>query len=439
MSGSLETFAIIGRPNVGKSSLFNYLISARKSVVKNQPGVTRDLLFEDADIWGRNYQIVDTGGLTEAEDIISQKIREQVVEFLKTVDGLILVMDVKAGLCPEDREIVRLAKETHLPFLIVANKADKAQELDIVGADFYEFGENVVTCSVERRLGMEPILQWIYDHSHAHEVDTSYGFPIAIVGKPNVGKSSMCNQLIGEDRMLVSEIAGTTIDPVDTLISYNERRYLFIDTAGLRRSARRTDGLEILSAFKTDRSIKRAEVVLLMVDGTEGPTEQDARITQQIIEANKTPILVINKLDLGEQDIPEFRKTTRAKIKDVFHFYKDIPITFVSAKTGKGLKDLFELIEATRQKLHIRISTSDLNDFFTKVIRKAPAPIWGTRNVKFYYLTQTQQTPPSFIAFANHPDGVNRTYRRFLTNQIKEHWELAGIPVRIFVMKSRSS
>jgi GTPase len=427
--------AIIGRPNVGKSSLFNYLVESRRSLVKNQPGVTRDIIFEEAELWGKTFDLIDTGGLTEAADVISKGIKEHVIEFLKSVDYLLVVMDAKSGLCPEDKEIVRIAKEAGKEFLLIINKVDRSQDLDIAGSEFYEFGLPLVTCSVEARWGMDRVLEWIDSKlNDAVKVQKS-GFMFSIVGKPNVGKSSLTNQLLGSPKMLVSPQAGTTVDSVDFSFQYNGEDYRLIDTAGLRRSAKRSEGIEILSAIKTSQSIAKSDLVLLMIDGLEGPSDQDAKILQEIIESHKAVLLVVNKLDLGEER-DEFRKTVRAQLEQQFHFYADIPITFISAKTGKGLKDLFAKIEEIRHKLHVRISTAELNDFFMNVIRQAPAPVYGTRNVKFYYLTQTKQSPPSFIAFANHPDGVDNAYRRFLSKRIKERWGLEGIPIRIFVMKS---
>jgi GTP-binding protein len=437
MTNDKPVFAIVGRPNVGKSTLFNYLVESRRSLVKNQPGVTRDLIVEDAELWGKTFELVDTGGITEAKDEISSYVREHVLEFLKSVDYLLVVMDYKSGLCPEDREMVRIAKESGKEMLIVVNKVDKSRELDVAGAEFYEFGLPLVTCSVESRYGVDQLLEWISDKLKDTETQEKKGFVFSIVGKPNVGKSSLTNQLLGAKKMLVSTIAGTTVDSVDFEFQYNEKDYRLIDTAGLRRSAKRTEAVEAISAIKTSQSIKKSELVLLMIDGVQGPSEQDAKILQEIVESHKAVVLVVNKLDLGEADIPEFRKTTREKLSDQFHFYIDIPIVFISAKTGKGLKDLFNKIEEVREKLEKRISTNELNEFFMNVIRQAPAPVYGLRNVKFYYLTQTRQKPPSFIAFANHPDGVDNAYRRFLTKRIKTRFGLEGIPIRIFVMKSR--
>lgn len=429
--------AIIGRPNVGKSTLFNLLTETRKAVVKDQPGVTRDLLFEEAELWGKEFELIDTGGLTEADDDFSHLIMEQVVSFLKTVDYLLVVMDGRDGLCPEDRDIIRIAKESGKPFLIIVNKVDKVTDLDLSGAEFYEFSQDVVTCSFERRLGLDPLLQWIHDHVSDAVSTKSEEFTLAIVGKPNVGKSSLCNRLLGQDRLLVSDVAGTTTDSVEVPFTFNDKKYVLVDTAGLRRTSRRNDDLEILSAFKTEKAIYHAELILLVIDGTIGPTDQDSKILESIMSAHKGVVLVVNKTDIGEEQMDEFRKTTRAQIEKEFHYYPDIPVVFISALTGRGLKDLFATVEDVRKRLYMRIPTNELNDFFMNVIRQAPAPVYGVRDVKFYYITQTRQFPPSFIAFANFPDGVDNSYRRFISKNLKEHFGLQGIPVRIFVMKSR--
>ena len=235
--------------------------------------------------------------------------------------------------------------------------------------------------------------------------------------------------------MLVSETAGTTVDAVDLEFVRDDKFYTIIDTAGLRRQARRIDDVEIISAFKSEDSIYRSDVILLMVDGTEGPTEQDAKMAEMILQKHKGVILVANKSDIGNNEIPAYRSGFREKVAKVFHFFEDIKIVFISAKTGAGIGELFEVIDETWAQLNFRISTSALNKFFTQVIRLAPAPVYGTKNVAFYYLTQTQQTPPSFIAFTNFPDGVTTAYKRFVTKKIKEEWKLEGIPIRIHAMK----
>lgn len=436
-SHATSRVAIMGRPNVGKSTLFNFLTDSRKAVVKNQPGVTRDILIEPAEIWGVKFDVIDTGGLTESTDLFSKLIREQVVEFLQTVDHLIVVMDGRVGLVPEDRDIIRIANETGKPFLLVINKVDRVHDMEIAKAEFYEFGVDIVSASFEQRYGLDEVLEWIVSQVKRTQHTVREGLTLAIVGKPNVGKSSLCNRLLGEKRLLVSDVAGTTIDAVDTELIYEGRKYIVIDTAGLRRSARREEDIEIISAFKTQDAIRRADLVLLMVDGNEGPTAQDAKILEAILQAHKAVLLVANKVDIAEENIPAFRSWFRERAEREFHFFTDIPLVFVSALTGRGLKDMFDTVVEMEKKLAIRITTRALNDFFMNVIRQAPAPVWGTQNVKFYYLTQTNQRPPAFVAFANHPDGVTPSYRRFLAKRIQEHWDLQGIPIRIFVMKGR--
>lgn len=434
---AVSRVAIIGRPNVGKSTLFNYLTESRKAVVKDQPGVTRDILIEPGEIWGHKFDVIDTGGLTESSDFFSKLIREQVIEFLKSVDHLIVVMDGRAGLHAEDRDIIRIASETGKPYLLVVNKIDRAHDIESSTAEFYEFGVDVVATSFESRFGMDQILEWIVDQVDRTEHTIREGLTLAMVGKPNVGKSSLCNRLLGEKRLLVSAVAGTTTDAVDTELVYEDRKYILIDTAGLRKSAHRGEDLEIISTFKTRDAIRRADITLLVVDGNEGPSVQDAKILEQILKAHRAVILVANKVDIAEENHEAFRSWFRARVAEELHFFPDIEIAFTSAMTGKGLKDLFDQIRKMEDKIKKRISTRELNDFFMSVIRQAPAPVWGVQNVKFYYLTQTNQEPPAFIAFANHPDGVDAAYRRFLAKRIQEQWDLKGVPVRIFVMSGR--
>jgi len=429
--------AVIGRPNVGKSTLFNIVTETRKAVVKNQAGVTRDILIEPVEIWGKQFDMIDTGGITEAGDLFSKLIREQVSEFLYSVDLIIAVMDGRAGLVPEDRDIIRIAKQTGKPFLLVINKVDSVTEEEMAKADFYEFGVDVISASFEQRRGVGEILEWVTKQIPEHKEEIAEGIRIAIVGKPNVGKSSLSNAILGSNRMLVSDIAGTTIDSVESPFYVNDKKFYLVDTAGLRRSSRRGEDLEIISAFKSQEAIRRADLVLLVVDGTMGPTEQDAKIMQAILEDHRGVILVANKSDLGQKEVPEYRKTFREQVDRVFHFFDDVPIVFTSAKMSHGLNDLYEEVERVGEKLRYKIPTAELNEFFFETIRKAPAPVHGNNNVKFYYLTQTFQVPPAFIAFANHPEGVTTAYRRFLIKNIKQRWGLQGIPIRIFCMKSR--
>ena len=341
---------------------------------------------------------------------------------------------------PEDKEIIRTAKTVNKPFLLVINKVDRMHESELALADFYQFGaETMIATSFERRSGVAEILEWLHKKLPEKTDLPTDSMTISIVGKPNVGKSSMVNYLLGSKRMMVSNIAGTTVDSVDTPFVYNDKKYTLIDTAGLRKSAKREEDIEIISAFKSHDSIRRSDIVLLMIDANEGPSDQDAHIMQSILEDHKGVIVVANKTDTAKLEIPEFKKVFREQCERVFHFFDDVKIVFTSAQTGHGVEDLLSEVEWMANKLTTRISTADLNNFFFEVIRKAPAPVYGITNVKFYYLTQTNQQPPAFIAFANHPDGVDNAYRRFLIKNLKEKFELKGVPIRIFVMKSKSA
>lgn len=429
--------AVVGRPNVGKSTLFNVITDSRKAVVRNEPGVTRDVQIETAEWCGNHFEIVDTGGLTDSSEPFAGPIRDQVRSILRTVHGVIFVVDSRSGLCPEDRDAFRVVAESGKPFLVCANKSDNFQLVELAPFEFAELGVDILPTSFEQRAGMSEILEWIISilPQKDDSLDGRTGVRLTIVGKPNVGKSSLCNRLLGESRMIVSDVAGTTVDAIDSQLERDGRSYVLTDTAGLRRKSKQNDGVEVLAGFKSREALRKSDLVLLVIDGLEGPSDQDSKMIQMCVEDHKGMILVVNKLDRGEDEREEFRKKVREQIESEMHFFPDIPIVFISAKTGAGIDSLFRKIDEIWEKLNFRVSTSELNDFFQSVIRRAPAPVYGTKNVKFYYLTQTKQRPPSFIAFANSPDGVHHAYRRFLVKQIKERWDLEGIPIRIFAMK----
>lgn len=432
----MKKLGILGRPNVGKSTLFNILTRSKKAVVKNLSGVTRDLLIEETKWWGHSFEVVDTGGLTDSQDLFSKLIKEQVTDYLPIFDLLIVVLDGRSGLIPEDKQVVQLAKQSGVPFLVLVNKIDQFHTKDIVLSEFYKLGVDLMPVSFEKYIQVDEAIEWIISYVKKEEKTKNLlGFTkLCLVGKPNVGKSSLYNSLIGHKRVLVSEQAGTTIDSVEDAFEYAGHKYIIVDTAGLRRNTKK-DHLEILSVYKSEHSIAAADIVLLLISACEGPSVQDAKILEKILSEHKTPIVVANKSDQAKKNVPAFKKQFKEKIKEIFRFYPDIPIVFTSATTGSGRSDLFDQIAETQNLLNKKISTSQLNSFFYEAIRQAPAPVYRQKDVKFYYLTQTNQKPPSFIAFANFPDGVNPSYRRFLIKKIKAKWDWYGVPMRIFVMK----
>jgi GTP-binding protein len=436
MLSKLNKICIVGRPNVGKSTLFNIATGKRRAIVKNQPGVTRDIQFGKAEWRGQEFEILDTGGVTESQDLLPKLIKEKVQDALALSDMSLMIVDGRDGLIPEDKVLLDMVQRSGKPFRIIVNKLDTEENIDADMSDFYQLGGELIPCSFEKRQGIADVLDWVIDNMPAQDttqIESELTF--AILGKPNVGKSSLTNKLLNENRMIVSPVAGTTVDAIDIPFERDGKVYTIIDTAGLRRQCKIQDDVEVLSTFKSRDSISRADIILLMVDIMEGPTEQDAKILRQIQEAHKTVLLVANKSDEAKTKIPAFREKFKVQLEEAFHFYPDIPVVFISALTSSGVKELFEKVDELWKKVNMKITTGELNRFFTQVIKKAPAPVYRTTNVKFYYLTQTQQTPPCFIAFTNHPEGVDNAYRRFLIKQIKAEWNLWGVPIRIFAMK----
>lgn len=471
MSDKMYRVVLIGRPNVGKSTFFNLLTGTRRAVVQDRPGVTRDIQAGEAEWCGFTFEVMDTGGIIEGLDIWSSEVKKRAKDCAKTADVLLFVLDGKYGLHPEDKELVQFFRELKKPVLGVVNKIDIREDIPEKIAEFYELGlDHMIGASFEHRNSIDDILDWIIaplrekrgevkpkeesdeeffnriENGGSGEIqeeiaerdrkgDLDAPLKMAVVGKPNAGKSSLVNKLLGEERLIVSPIAGTTVDSVSVTFKFEGREYNFIDTAGLRRRAKREDDVERISAYKSEDAVEHAQMVLVVIDAVEGPTVQDARIVELCLSKNKAVILVMNKTDIAEGKHKEFRKWARDRVEQYFHFFKDIPVAFVSAKTGRGLHDLFKTIDDVWTRLRTQISTKDCNDFLSRVIRMAPAPHYRTQDIKFYYMTQTKQIPPSFIMFVNEPDGLTDSYRRYVTNQIKEQFDLKGVPIRIYFKK----
>ncbi len=435
-SSALKRVLIVGRPNVGKSSLFNRLVKRKKALVINQPGVTRDILKQKASWWGVDFEVWDSGGLWSEGSVWGELIDKKVQQAVQEVDIVLFVMDARSGFLEEDKKTFQVIKKSGKPFLTLVNKVDELDKSELLLSDFYRLGIDLFPCAFEKDKGISETVEWILSHSGKkrteNEAVDSPVTSLLVVGKTNVGKSTLCNALLKKDRMLTSPLAGTTMDVVEDQFRYRGRFYSLLDTAG---KARTRDKMQSLADFKSHQSFKEADLILLLLDYSSGPSRQDARLIHSCLEEHKAVIVVVNKWDLStKKDKAISKEEYRKNIQDKFRFYSHLPVVFISALNTSGLGDLMKKVDEVYQKLHFRISTSELNRFFMEVIRKAPAPVYGVEDVKLYYITQTHQIPPSFIAFANYPQGVRDSYRRFLIRQIQNKWSLKGIPIRISVL-----
>ena len=438
---------ILGRTNVGKSSLFNRLIKKKKSLVINESRITRDILKERTEWWGHEFEVMDSGGLPEKskQDELSLKILEKIKTAITQADILILIVDGKSGLHPEDLTVMKMIRKTSKSFLLFVNKVDKPEQTDLLTAPFYKLNPDFLSGSFENNYAVDEIVEWIISQKKKkEEAKTSEKLiskkgdkptQLFVIGRANSGKSLLCNQILQEDRMIVSSKSGTTLDTVTEFFSYNKMDYSISDNPGARRGKR--EEREKISFAKSLSELEKADIVLLVLDASLGPGRQEARLVQFCLDKHKPVILVVNKMDLLKNLSSEEKRKKQEEIKRIFHFYSDLPIVFMSAKTGYHKNKLFKTIESLKQKINFRISTSKLNDFFTKVIRKAPSPVYGTSDVKFYYINQTNKKPPEFIAFANYPKGVTPAYNRFIVNKIKEEWNLKGIPIAFYALPKR--
>ena len=430
---------ILGRTNVGKSSLFNRIAKKKKALVFNESGITRDLIKEPVHWWGHDFEIIDSGGvpLLEEKEEIHREIEKQIEHAISMANLLIMVTDGRAGLHPEDSRILERIRKTGKPFILFVNKIDHPKNTNLLVGDFFNLSTNILSGSVEQNFGVDELIEWIISHIKTKSEVTQQPktTSLFVIGKANSGKSLLCNQILNTQRMIVSSQAGTTLDTVTEFFSKNNENYSISDNPGSRRGKR--EEREKLSFSKSLAELDRFDLVLLVTDGTLGAHRQDARLVQLCLEKRKPVILVVNKMDLVNRWSAEDKKMKREQIERTFHFYPDLPIAFISAKTGYRKEKLFELIKEIQNKMNFKISTSKLNQFFTDTIKKAPSPVYGTSNVRFYYITQTNKTPPDFIAFANYPKGVTPSYRRFVIHKIKEQWNLGGIPIGFHILPKR--
>lgn len=431
--------AVVGRPNVGKSTLFNKLIGQRLSIVDDTPGVTRDRIYGDAEWLGKEITLIDTGGIEpKTDDIILSKMRQQAALAIDLASVIIFVTDIKSGVVAADIEVASMLQRSGKPVVLCVNKCDGVGELP---ADFYEFynlgiGEPIAVSAAHGH-GTGDLLDAVFEHitPEAFEDNDDDIISVAVIGKPNAGKSSLINHILGEERLIVSNIAGTTRDAVDTYVTIDGTNYNLIDTAGLRRKSKVYDKIEKYSVLRAKMAVDRADVCVIMLDAEEGFTEQDSKVAGIALEQGKACIIAVNKWDLIEKDgttMDSFRK----KLMKDFSFMSYAPIIFISAKTGQRIDRLFELIKYVNQQNTMRISTGKLNDILAESTARVQPPSDKGKRLKIYYMTQASTKPPTFVCFCNRAELFHFSYQRYLENQIRSVFGLEGTPVR-FVIRER--
>lgn len=428
--------AIIGKPNVGKSTFFNYIIGKRISIVEDTPGVTRDRVYADAEWRGRTFTLVDTGGIEpESEDVILSQMRDQANLAIAMADVIIFLTDIKQGVTPADKDIALMLKKSKKPVILVCNKADNYGKVPDEIYEFYNLGLGEPhRVSAVNAIGIGDILDEIYDKLppvDASEEDDDT-IKVAIIGKPNVGKSSLVNKILGENRVIVSDIAGTTRDAIDSEFENEYGKYVFIDTAGIRRKSKVSENLERYSVMRSLLAVERADVCLVMIDANEGVTEQDAKIAGEAHEAGKGIIIVVNKWDEYEKEngtLEKYKKEVYSKLS----YLSYAPILFISAKTGQRVNKLFELINSVASQNSLRVSTSVLNQVLNEAIAIVQPPTDKGKRLRIFYMTQASTKPPTFVVFVNDKKIFHFSYERYLVNQIRKEFGLLGTPVRMIV------
>ena len=431
--------AVVGRPNVGKSTLFNALAGEKIAIVKDTPGITRDRIYADITWLDMNFTLIDTGGIEpDSKDIILSQMREQAQIAMDTADVIIFLVDVKQGLVDADAKVADMLRRSKKPVVLVVNKVDSFEKFMADTYEFYNLGiGDPIPISAANRLGIGDMLDVVtsYFDKEAMETEEDDRPRIAIVGKPNVGKSSLINKLLGENRLIVSDIAGTTRDAVDTEVVHNGKEYVFIDTAGLRRKNKIKEDLEHYMIIRTVSAVERADVVVLVIDANEGVTEQDAKIAGIAHERGKGMIIAVNKWDSIEKDDKTIYKFTR-KIQDTLSFMQYAEMVFISALTGQRLPKLFDTIDAVIENCALRVGTGVLNEIMTEAVAMQQPPSDKGKRLRLYYITQAGVKPPTFVIFVNDKELMHFSYTRYIENQIRNAFGFKGTPLK-FIIRER--
>ena len=437
---SKPVVAVVGRPNVGKSTLFNVLAGERISIVQDTPGVTRDRIYADVSWLDASFTLIDTGGIEpDSSDIILSQMREQAQIAIDTADVILFLTDVKQGLVDADSMVADMLRRSRKPVLLLVNKVDSFEKYMPDVYEFYNLGiGDPIPISAASRLGIGDMLDEVIKHFPQQDEDDKEDErpKIAIVGKPNVGKSSLINHLVGEERVIVSEIAGTTRDAIDTEIIYQDREYVFIDTAGLRRKSKIKEELERFSIIRAVTAVERADVVVVMIDATEGVTEQDAKIAGIAHERGKGIIIAVNKWDAIEKNDKTIYKHTE-RIREILSFMPYAEILFISAKTGQRTKKLFDMIDVVLENNSMRVATGVLNEIMSEAIAMQQPPSDKGKRLKLYYITQVAVKPPTFVIFVNDKKLMHFSYIRYLENRIRDAFGFQGTSLKFFIRERK--
>lgn len=429
--------AIVGRPNVGKSTLFNKLIGERRAIVEDTPGVTRDRIYGETEWRGKSLIVIDTGGIEpKTDDHILKKMREQAQIAIDTADVIIFMCDIRTGLLADDMDIAVMLKKSGKPVIPAINKSDRIGEVDPTFYEFYELGFDADPIALSSLHGsgsgdlLDAVFEVLPDFDSEDEDDDVIN--VAVIGKPNAGKSSLINKILGDDRLIVSNMAGTTRDAIDTPFENEFGKYNLIDTAGIRRQSRVDDRIEKYSVLRAKMAVERADVCLLVIDAAEGITEQDEKIAGIAHEAGKPTIICVNKWDLIEKDNSTTNSFTK-KIYDALSYMTYAPLLFISALTGQRVHKLFEFINYVHNQTNMRISTGMLNDVLAEAVNRVQPPTDRGRRLKIYYMTQTSVAPPTFVMFCNDAELFHFSYQRYLENCLRQTFGFKGTPIRMVV------
>lgn len=438
---SKQVVAIVGRPNVGKSTLFNALAGEMISIVKDTPGVTRDRIYADVTWLDKTFTMIDTGGIEpDSDDIILSQMRDQAQIAIDTADVIVFLTDVRQGLQDSDAKVADMLRRSHKPVVLVVNKVDNFDKMMPDVYEFYNLGiGDPIPVSAASRLGIGDMLEEVVKHFPEHEVnDEEDDRPrVAIIGKPNVGKSSIVNKLTGSDRVIVSDIAGTTRDAVDTTIKRNGKEYVFIDTAGLRRKSKIKEDLERYSIIRAVAAVEKADVVVVVIDGTEGVTEQDAKIAGIAHDRGKGIIVAVNKWDAVEKDDKTIYRQTE-RIRSTLSFMPYAEILFISAVTGKRLDKLFETIDMVIENQNMRVQTGVLNEIMAEAVALQQPPSDKGKRLKLYYMTQVAVKPPTFVIFVNDKQLMHFSYQRYIENKVRDTFGFKGTALK-FIIRERKA